>query len=202
MPAPEHSVGPIPAGRDADEYDRERRRVLWSMPSGLFVLGSRFEGRLNMMTCNWAMQVATVPKLVAVSVEAGSLTRVLIDRGGSFSLSVLPRSERAVIRRFVKPVDGIDLDVDGRATSLQGVSVFEVADGLPCVSSALSWLACVVRHSIGWDADTDAEGTDGASHVLFVGEVVDVGERAEADGHVADESEALQMGDTRMNYGG
>jgi flavin reductase (DIM6/NTAB) family NADH-FMN oxidoreductase RutF len=202
MPVPEQSVGPIPPGRDADEYDRERRRVLWSMPTGLFVLGSRFEGRRNMMTCNWAMQVATVPKLVAVSVEARSLTRALMDRGGSFSLSVLPRSELAVVRRFVKPVDGIELDGDGRATSLQGVPVFEVAGGLPCVSSALSWLACVVRHSLDWDADTDADVVDGASHVLFVGEVVDVGERAVADGQAADVSEALQMGDTRMNYGG
>src|SRR5664279_1563881 len=159
MPAPEQSVGPIPAGRDADEYDRERRRVLWSMPSGLFVLGSRFEGRLNMMTCNWAMQVATVPKLVAVSVEAGSLTRNLIERGGGFSVSVLPRSERAVIRRFVKPVQDVELDESGNARSMQGVPVHEVSGGLPCLSSALAWLACEVRHSFGWDEDAGGQGS-------------------------------------------
>ena len=31
---------PLPDGMDADEYDRLRRRVLWSFPTGLFVVGS------------------------------------------------------------------------------------------------------------------------------------------------------------------
>jgi flavin reductase (DIM6/NTAB) family NADH-FMN oxidoreductase RutF len=194
MPAPEHAVGPIPPGRDPDQYDRQRRRVLWSMPTGLFVLGTRFGERRNMMTCNWAMQVATVPKLVAVSVESDSLTRTLIDQGGSFSLSILPATERALVRRFVKAVETMEVDGDHRATLLQGVPVQEVADGLPCVSSALAWVVCSVRHALDWDHDVAT-----ASHVLYVGEVTDVGELATVGGEVA---EVLEMGDTRMNYGG
>ena len=31
----------VPEGRDPEEYDRMRRRVLWSLPTGLFVVGSR-----------------------------------------------------------------------------------------------------------------------------------------------------------------
>ena len=46
-----------PDGDDA--YDRLRRRVLWSMPTGLFVVGSRHGDRRNLMTANWVMQVAT-----------------------------------------------------------------------------------------------------------------------------------------------
>lgn len=195
MPAPDHTVGPIPADRDPLEYDRARRRVLWSMPTGLFVLGSRSGARRNLMTCNWAVQVATTPKLVAVSVEAGSLTAELIDGGGSFSLSLLPRSERAVVRRFVKPVTDVQLDAEGRAVSLQGVPVHEVAGGLPCVAAARSWLACSVRSSHLGVRD----GVAPASHVLHVGEVVDVGE---APGPGDGDGGILQMGDTRMNYGG
>ena len=202
MAKPEHT-GPVPVGRDADEYDRQRRRVLWSMPTGIYILGSRSEGRRNMMTCNWAVQVATAPKLVAVSVEVGSLTRALVDEGGSFTLSILARSDRALVRRFVKPVDEVELDGDGRATSLQGVPVHEVVLGLPCVSSAMSWMACVVRHTLDWDRGAG----DGASHVLYVGEVVDVGEREASDSPTPDSPlsegpSVLQMGDTRMNYGG
>ena len=63
-------VGPFPEGRDPEEYDRLRRRVLWSLPTGLFVVGSRAGARRNLMTCNWVMQVATTPKLVAVAVGA------------------------------------------------------------------------------------------------------------------------------------
>ncbi len=64
-------IGPVPEGQDPDAYDRLRRRVLWSLPTGLFVVGSRAGERRNLMTANWVMQVAVTPKLVAVSVERG-----------------------------------------------------------------------------------------------------------------------------------
>ena len=33
-------VGPFPDGADPAEYDRLRRRVLWKLPMGLYVLGA------------------------------------------------------------------------------------------------------------------------------------------------------------------
>jgi len=53
MPTKEGPVGPLPACADPDEYDRLRRRVLWTMPSGLYVVGSRDGERRNGMTLNW-----------------------------------------------------------------------------------------------------------------------------------------------------
>ena len=73
-------VGPVPDGADPEAYDRLRRRVLWSLPSGLYVLGTRGAGRRNLMTLNWATQVAVDPKLVAVSVEAAALSHGLLRR--------------------------------------------------------------------------------------------------------------------------
>jgi flavin reductase (DIM6/NTAB) family NADH-FMN oxidoreductase RutF len=191
-------MGPVREGRDPEEFDRQRRRVLWSMPTGLFVVGSRHGERRNLMTANWVMQVASAPKLVAVAVESTSLTRELIDQGGGFSVSVLPVTERAVIRRFVKPVREVELDADGSASALQGVQVHEVHGGLPCLSSAVGWLSCEVRRHIGWDGIA----AEPPSHVLFVGEVVDVGESGQLDGDRTDQPDVLEMRDTRMNYGG
>ena len=66
-------VGPVPEGVDPDAYDRLRRRVLWSMPTGLYVIGSRatVDGTdcANLMTANLVVQVATEPKLVAAAVD-------------------------------------------------------------------------------------------------------------------------------------
>ena len=47
-------IGPFPqqVGDDAqaqDAYDRMRRRVLWSLPYGLYVVGSRSGERRNAM---------------------------------------------------------------------------------------------------------------------------------------------------------
>ncbi len=189
-----------PAGRDADDaYDRLRRRVLWAMPTGLFVVGSRAGDRHNLMTCNWVMQVAMSPKLVAVGVEAASVTRGLIDEGGAFSVSLLSRSDRGLVRRFVKPVRDIEVDEVGAATSLQGEPVFEVADGLPVLAAAVAWLACSVRSVVEWEVDGGAEP---ASHVLVIGEVDDVGASDRLAALGDGEDTVLSMNDTRMNYGG
>ncbi|HEX7459886.1 MAG TPA: flavin reductase family protein [Acidimicrobiales bacterium] len=187
---------------DADTFDRLRRRVLWALPTGLFVVGSRAGGTRNLMTANWVMQIATSPKLVAVAVESDSVTRDLIERGGSFSVSLLARSDRGLVRRFVKPARDVVTDGDGVATSIQGEPVFEVGDGLPCLRASVAWLACSLRSVATWD--DLAHGRDAgpaASHVLVVGEVADAGE-TERLGALGDDDAILTMTDTRMNYGG
>jgi flavin reductase (DIM6/NTAB) family NADH-FMN oxidoreductase RutF len=186
-----------PAEADGpDEFDRLRRRVLWAMPTGLFVVGSRSGDRRNLMTANWVMQVATTPKLMSVAVESGSLTRELMEAGGAFSVSLLARSERSLVRRFVKPVSDVVLDERGVAVSLQGEPVLEVANGLPVLGAAVGWLACAVRSVQEWDG-----GAGEASHVLVIGEVVDAGETGRL-GATGDDNAVLSMADTRMNYGG
>jgi flavin reductase (DIM6/NTAB) family NADH-FMN oxidoreductase RutF len=200
--SPIERSGPVPADRDADGYDRARRRVLWALPTGLYVIGSRAGDRRNLMTCSWVMQVATSPKLVAMAIERSSVTLGLIEESGWFTVSMLARDDRALVRRFVKPAEDVVLDDEGRVVSIQGTPVAEVTTaGVPRLAAAQAWLACSVRgggHAVGGD-------DDGVSHRVVVGEVRDVG------GPVADEAgttgggsrpEVLRMEDTRMNYGG
>ncbi len=172
-------TGPFPEGRDPEEYDRERRRILWSLPTGLYVLGSAASGRRNLMTLNWATQVATEPKLLAVSVEVGAVTHKLVSEGGAFSLNVMAREDRAMVRKFVKP-----LEDDGDPESLAGVGVRTAVTGAPILVNAPAWLDCRVWQTVPCN-----------SHTLFLGEVVDCGTR-DAPGEV------LRMEDTRMSYGG
>ncbi|HTW99916.1 MAG TPA: flavin reductase family protein, partial [Acidimicrobiales bacterium] len=101
--APAQLVGPFPPGADPEAYDRLRRRVLWSMPSGLYLLGTRAGDRRNLMTLNWATQLSLDPKLVGVSVEVSALSNDLLRRGGRFTLSLLDREDRVLVRKFVKP---------------------------------------------------------------------------------------------------
>ncbi len=184
-------VGPVPDGRDPVAYDRLRRRVLWALPTGLYLVGSRasLDGsvRANLMTANSVMQVSVAPKLVAVAVDRDALTRRLIDAGRCFTVCLLAREDRAVVRRFVKPVAEVALDAGGRLSALDGEPVTEARTGAPVLLRSPAWLDCAVR-----------ESRELGSHVLYLGEVVDAG--GPPDGQAM--PELLRMEDTRMSYGG
>jgi flavin reductase (DIM6/NTAB) family NADH-FMN oxidoreductase RutF len=180
MPLQEGPVGPFPEGAEPDEYDRLRRRVMWKMPTGLFVIGSRAGERRNLMTANLVVQVSHDPKLVAVSVEKDAVTNGLISEGGVFTVNIIDREDRAIVRKFTKPVE---VDVD--AKTLNGFPFHDGRTGAPILDQAMAVLECEVRNAV-----------ELGSHTLFIGEVVDAAFQKPED------TEVLRMEDTRMNYGG
>jgi flavin reductase (DIM6/NTAB) family NADH-FMN oxidoreductase RutF len=180
MPIQQGIVGPIPDGQDPEEYDKLRRRVLWSMPSGLYVVGSRHQEQRNFMTANWASQVSFEPKLVAISVEHGALTYDLILHGRCFTLNLISQEDRAIVRKFVKPAE-VDLD----AKTLNGFAFHEGRTGAPILDQAVAYLECSMHEAV----------TVGG-HSIFIAEVVD------AAFQQAEDTPVLRMEDTRMNYGG
>ena len=180
MPVQSGPVGPFPDGADPEEYAKLRRRVLWTMPSGLYVVGSRAGERRNGMTLNWATQLSFDPKLLGISVEKAAFTHELIAEGGVFALNVLDREDRAIVRKFTKPVE-----VDAGAKTLNEFSYHDGATGAPILDQAVAYVDCEVRQAV-----------DTGDHTLFIGEVVDSGFQKSEDTAV------LRMEDTRMNYGG
>jgi flavin reductase (DIM6/NTAB) family NADH-FMN oxidoreductase RutF len=166
-----------------DEFDRQRRRVLWALPTGLYLIGSRFEDRVNLMTANLVVQVCIEPKLLAVALESDSVTADLVTKSGAFSVCLLARADKAVVRRFVKPVHEVDRSAAGAVVAMAGHDVHEVgAARLPVLAAATGYIACAVttKEPLG-------------SHALFIGEVVEVG---------GEPAEVLRMEDTKMHYGG
>ena len=89
-------VGPFPAGVDREQYDQLRRRVLWKMPSGIYLLGSRSGERRNFMTCNWVSQLALEPKTIGVSVERSTVLHELVEHRPLLrDLLLVPRTPSA-----------------------------------------------------------------------------------------------------------
>lgn len=189
------AVGPIPDGADPAAYDRLRRRVLWSLTTGIYVLGSRSaDGRRNLMTVSLVTQASTDPKTVAAAIEHGSVTGALVADGGVFALTLLDRADKALVRKFVKPVTDDDVDDAVGTGTMNGQAVELAASGAPVLASAAAWIDCrvVQRLELG-------------SHDLVVGEVTACGAGSPlhpAGGEEAPVFEALRMEDTRMNYGG
>ncbi|MGI8983339.1 MAG: flavin reductase family protein [Acidimicrobiales bacterium] len=178
MPIITGIVGPVPDGRDPEDYDKLRRRVMWTMPAGLYVIGSRAGERRNAMTANWVSQVSSDPKLVAVGVEKEAFTHELITEGRVFTVNLVDREDRAIVRKFTKPVE-----VD--AGTLNGFPFHDAPSGVPILDQAVAWLDCRVHST-----------ADLGAHTLFLGEVTDAGFQKPEDTPV------LRMEDTRLNYGG
>lgn len=182
-------VGPFPGrvGDDPDardEYDKLRRRVLWTLPSGLYVVGSRAGDRRNAMTLNWATQVSFEPKLLGIGVEKPALTHDLIVEGGVFSLCTVSREDRSIVRKFTKPTE-FEAGTDAGHFTLNGFAFHDGSTGAPVLDQAPAFVDCEVR-----------QGVDLGGHTFFVGEVIDTGFQAD------EATEVLRMEDTRMNYGG
>ena len=172
-------VGPFPDGADPVEYDKLRRRVLWKFPSGLYVIGSRAGDEQNLMTANLVTQVSFSPKLVGVSVEEEAMTHRLIAAGGVFTVNVLDREDRAIVRKFTKPVE-----IEGSAAN--GFAFHPAAvTNAPVLDQAVAYVDCRVWQAVACGTST-----------FFIGEVVDAGFQRD------EETEVLRMEDTRMNYGG
>jgi len=178
-------IGPYPAGVESDdekvEYDKLRRRLLWTFPSGLYVIGSRDGDRRNAMTANWVTQVSFEPKLVAVSIDHVAFTHELIAAGNAFTVNTIDREDRAIVRKFTKPVE----------VDLAGMTLNEFpfhdgpATGVPVLDQAVACVECEVRSAVA-----------AGDHTVFIGEVLNaVFQKAEDTG-------VLRMEDTRMNYGG
>jgi flavin reductase (DIM6/NTAB) family NADH-FMN oxidoreductase RutF len=165
---------------DQDEADRLRRRVFWSLPSGIYLVGAGDGDRLNAMTASWVVQLATEPKLLGVGVEKAAFTLELIRAGGSFSVATVARDDRALVRKFVKPVE-----VDQAGSTLNGYGYRRLQSGCPILDAAVGWFDCRLEREV-----------DFGSHVLVVGEVTEAGFNRAGD------TPLLRMEDTRMNYGG
>jgi flavin reductase (DIM6/NTAB) family NADH-FMN oxidoreductase RutF len=166
------------------------------------------------MTISWVTQVAFEPKLLGVGVERESVTHGLLSESGAYALSVLPRTERALVRRFAKPVKDQTVDEETGVGTMEGAAVHTEVTGAPILEAAAAWLDCEVRHTLAL-----------GSHSWFVGEVVDCGSadggassadrgarsagrgassagRGASSGPEEAPVEILRMEDTRMSYGG
>jgi flavin reductase (DIM6/NTAB) family NADH-FMN oxidoreductase RutF len=179
-------IGPYPPGVETDEqhaeYDQRRRRVLWKMPYGLYVIGSRGTDPAvkQLMTANWVTQLSFAPKWVGVGIDRSALTHEFVEAGECFSVCFIDRDDRAIVRKFTKPVEH-----DVSSHTLNGFAYVERVTGAPILAQSVAFLDCELR-----------ERVPTGGHTLFIGEVVDCGFLRDEDTPV------LRMEDTRMNYGG
>lgn len=158
--------------------DREaKKRVLRSVPYGLFALGvrgAREEGHAALVA--WLTQLSFEPPMVGVALEREGATLALVRSAGAFALTVLPAGARALAARLGRSGETTPDRLAGLASRPSPVSGAPIFEGT-------GWLDCRVAAEL-----------PAGDHVLIVAEVVDAG--AEREGAT------LTLSETGWKYAG
>lgn len=142
----------------------------------LVVVGSRSaEGEPNGMTANWMTQVSFSPRIVAVAIKEGAVTRANIDATGMFSVSILGEGTKDLSLKFTKKSQHGAGRLEG-----EPVSTFETET--PVLDQAVAWFECRV---VGKAQPGD--------HVVYFGAVI---------GGDTREGDATTLAQTGMSYAG
>jgi flavin reductase (DIM6/NTAB) family NADH-FMN oxidoreductase RutF len=158
--------------------DRTSHEALRQIPYGLYVVGvrGRGDGDMNAMAASWVSQCSFDPPLLMVAIRKPSRTYELIKGGGRFSLNLLDKKERRIIRALVKPFRAV-------GNKMGQVSHVEEDTGAPILRQAFAYLECKVR-----------EIYQPGDHALVIGEVIHAGLRGGG--------EPMMCSDLKWHYGG
>jgi flavin reductase (DIM6/NTAB) family NADH-FMN oxidoreductase RutF len=175
----------------ADEDPDRRRRVVWSVPTVLAVLGTLdADGRPHLMNVSGVTPAANDPTRIAVSVESVSKSAVNLAADPRCAISLLRSDQRELGRAFVKP--DLDYGHDDGTETLNGVAIVRSPGGAPVLADAAGALCGV--------ADKVSDLDDHQLFIVAVGEVATT-EALLAGPASAHELSILRVQETRLNYG-
>lgn len=159
-------------------HDRTMHEALRQIPYGLYVLGVRGggDGEMNAMAASWVTQCSFDPPLLMVAVRKPSRTYDLMKSGGGFSLNLLDKKERRLIRTLEKPFHLV-------GNKLGKVGHVEEGTGAPILRNAFAYLECRVQAIY-----------EPGDHALVIGEVIRAGLHGEGD--------PIMCSDLKWHYGG
>lgn len=139
------------------------RRVLSCFATGVVVVTTTTPDELRGITVNAFASLSFEPTLVLVCLDELARTAELIGQSGVFAVSVLSYGQMFLADRFA-----------GRAIPVnrhfQGVPFETARTGAPILRDCLAWLDCRV-----WARYA------GGDHIIFIGEVLDLGLNTERE---------------------
>ena len=128
------------------------------MKYGDYIIGVKTDEQTNGMTAAWVTQVSIRPLLVLISVGKTHYTSQMIQKAGCFSVNMLRPDQFELAKRC-----GFGT---GRGKDrLAGLELLFKKTGAPILADCGAWLDCKVHKLF-----------DVGDHMLFVGEVVEMGD--------------------------
>ncbi len=157
---------------------RSTHEVLRQIPYGLYAVGFRNHNvtELNANVVSWITQCSFDPPMLMIAIRKPSHSYDLLRDGMVFSVNLIDRHDRQIIRHLVKPSDRVG-DKLGRLGHV------EEDTGAPILRKSFAYVECRVK-----------EIYEPGDHALVIGEVVNAG--------FHDRGESLMCSDMRWHYAG
>ena len=130
----------------------------YNLTYGLFVVTAKDQEKDNGFICNTAVQVASDPLRLMVSVQKGNLTREMIERSGQFNVSVLTEDVPFETIRYFGMQSGRDVDKFA---------------SFPAVERSRNGLYYLTENTNAVFSCKVVEKKDLGSHMMFIGEVTE-----------------------------
>ena len=156
--------------------EEAKKKILRTIPYGLYVIGVREGDTHHAFTGSWFSQCSMKPPRVMLGVRHGTHSLDLLKKGKVFSVNFLSKDDKKIFEQFFK------------ATPSNGNRFGELTyrtkkTGAPILDKAISHLECEV-----------VEIHEAGDHSIVIGEVIEA--------HLHREAEALTLRETGWHYGG
>jgi flavin reductase (DIM6/NTAB) family NADH-FMN oxidoreductase RutF len=133
----------------SQERDPVIGRALGKIPSGVYILTARSpDGDATAMLASWVQQAAFVPLCVSVAMAKDRPAYEVVKRAGLFVLSVLPKDDAILMKRYAR---GVKPGEDPFA----GVNTNTTPTGQTYLADALAWIECRLGRTLAFDGDHD-----------------------------------------------
>lgn len=151
------------------------------LTAGVYVVGVAEGARRDGFTAAWVMQVSFDPLLLALSINPGNASYLLLHGGGGFTVNVLKAGQLDLARRFGTR-SGRDQD------KLAGIPWQPGRSGAPILEGALAYFDCEL-----------AGRMRAGDHELVLGRVID-GKILDCQGRPLEYAETGEMNGSSSLY--
>jgi flavin reductase (DIM6/NTAB) family NADH-FMN oxidoreductase RutF len=121
-------------------------KAIGRIPSGVYILTTRHEGRDEVMMASWVQQAAFQPPSVSVAVHKDRPVRDALLAARRFALAVLPQDDTSLMKKYAR---GAPPGQD----PFDGVETLTTPGGLRVPAGALAYLECELTQACDFGGD-------------------------------------------------
>ena len=144
---------------DKDISVDQYRCIMGNFATGVTVVTSAHDGRIGGMTANAITSVSLEPMLLLFCADKRTRTHDMIDRSGVFAVNILTQEMTELAKVFSD-------NGNPEEERFRGLKYHTARTGAPILDENMGWIECQVTYRYA-----------GGDHTIFVGAVVNAGER-------------------------